>query len=129
MHGYVHRDINPNNVVILESGAPVLIDFGISSRVDTRIITDSGTIGYRPPDGRGMTWTVDTDLYALGLTMAQSLAGMDLRTDGVDDLRKAVKAETAGTVADVILKLCESSCGDRYETATAALRDLSFRSK
>lgn len=121
--GYVHRDINPNNVILLDTGVPVLIDFGISSRVNSLVVTDSGTRGYRPPDGNDVTWSVDTDLFALGVTIAQAMTGSMVSELG--ELRMAVAADDVDErLAKVVIQLCEPQRKDRYRRAGDALADL-----
>lgn len=77
--GIVHRDLNPENIMISEDGIVKLIDFGIARTVkeekgkDTVIL---GTVGYAAPEQFGFTQTdARTDIYALGVLMHVMLTG------------------------------------------------------
>ncbi|MCQ2463406.1 MAG: serine/threonine protein kinase [Clostridia bacterium] len=71
--GIVHRDINPNNVMLTNDGNVKIIDFGISRvkkenlSADTQIL---GTHGYAAPEQYGFSQTTGkTDIYAVGVLM------------------------------------------------------------
>ncbi|MCM1267425.1 MAG: serine/threonine protein kinase [Bacteroidales bacterium] len=77
--GMVHRDINPNNIMLSEDGVVKLIDLGIAREVksekgqDTAIL---GTMGYAAPEQFGFRQTDErTDIYALGVLMNVMLTG------------------------------------------------------
>lgn len=86
----IHRDLNPPNVLISKSGDVKLADFGIArSRLATAITTTGavrGKNGYMPPEQlRGGSLDPRADLYALGCTLWEMLAGSRL-FEGDDDL-------------------------------------------
>ena len=127
-HGYVHRDIKPENVLLVPGRGPVLIDFNIAVRISTPIRTLSSTPGYLPPDGVGggvvEGWSVDVDLFQLGLTVMQVAVGIPYNGSNLQDLRHVVAGELSGPLCTVLLKLTEHYREDRYLSARAALRDL-----
>ena len=77
--GYVHRDINPNNVIISPDGHATIIDFGIARSFEQRKNSDTtilGTPGYAAPEQFGFTQSDSrTDVYAVGTLLNVMLTG------------------------------------------------------
>jgi serine/threonine protein kinase len=75
----VHRDIKPSNIMITKNGVVKIVDFGIARMTQqtatwTNVI--SGTAGYMSPE-QTLGHNVDqrTDLWSLGVVMAEALTG------------------------------------------------------
>lgn len=84
----LHRDIKPDNVVLSEDNRPVLIDFGLTKKLEesvdlkTRRMTGTSQFvseGYAPPEQylRHSQFGAYSDVYALGATLFFLLTGQD----------------------------------------------------
>ena len=78
--GIVHRDVKPQNIMILPDGTIKVMDFGIArfSRSDQRTITDKaiGSVHYISPEqARGEKTDEKTDIYSVGVMLYEMLTG------------------------------------------------------
>ena len=82
--GFLHRDVKPGNIMIDEQGEPVVLDFGLARPEEdtgeglTASADQLGTPAYMSPEQvQGRTASMDrrTDVYSLGVTMYECLAG------------------------------------------------------
>src|SRR5215204_372099 len=78
--GVVHRDVKPSNVLLDGAGRAHLTDFGIAQPEDATQLTGTGevigTLKYMAPEIlAGRPATERSDLYALGVVLAECLAG------------------------------------------------------
>ena len=76
----IHRDIKPQNVVILEDGRVKIMDFGIAVALNAGELTQTnsvmGTVYYIPPEqANGGKATVKSDIYSLGILMYELVTG------------------------------------------------------
>jgi serine/threonine protein kinase len=79
-NGVVHRDIKPENVMVTEDQKIKILDFGIAKDLSagkTKTGTGMGTVSYMAPEQYTDAKTVDhrADIYALGMTLYEMLAG------------------------------------------------------
>jgi serine/threonine-protein kinase len=79
--GIVHRDVKPSNLIVDGRGVVKLVDFGIARVSDANLQLTAasalmGTPGYMAPEqAQGKPVDHRADVYALGLTMYELLAG------------------------------------------------------
>ncbi|MGZ4219316.1 MAG: serine/threonine-protein kinase [Solirubrobacteraceae bacterium] len=123
--GIVHRDIKPANVLVGPDGRPRLTDFGIAQAEDSTGLTDTGqvigTLKYLAPEvARGRPATPRSDLYSLGVLLAEVAAGDKSPSLArlIDRLIEADPLERPSSAAEALSAL------DRATGVTAATRPL-----
>ena len=145
-HGIVHKDINGKNILWKkEENRPVIIDFGISSKLD--YISNNlgnpdkikGTLTHIPPEQSGrVNRKVDSrsDLYSLGITLYHVLTGkLPFYSDDSLELVHAhiakratfvhiLEPEIPEVLSMIVAKLMAKDAEDRYQTAFGLQSDL-----
>ena len=76
----IHRDIKPQNIMILDNGMIKITDFGIAMSMNATQLTQTnsvmGSVHYLPPEqagGKGAT--TKSDIYSAGILMYELLTG------------------------------------------------------
>ncbi|MEW5856020.1 MAG: AAA family ATPase [Cyanobacteriota bacterium] len=142
----IHKDINPNNILINEkTGQIIIIDFSISSCLsrENQIVSNpnllEGTLAYISPEQTGrMNRSIDyrTDFYSLGVTFYEMLTGQ-LPFQANDSLElihyhiaktpvlpHLINSEIPEAVSDIVMKLLAKTAEDRYQSALGLKADL-----
>jgi serine/threonine-protein kinase len=77
--GVVHRDIKPQNIIMLKNGKVVVTDFGIAKIASSENTVDDKTIGtvyyISPEQAEGGTIDHRSDLYSLGAMLFEMITG------------------------------------------------------
>ncbi len=78
--GIIHRDIKPQNIMLLRDGTIKVTDFGISKYLgyETYTLTDKtiGSVHYIAPEqAKGGTTDERTDIYSVGVLLYEMLTG------------------------------------------------------
>ncbi len=122
----LHRDLKSDNILIDQQGRLKIIDFGIAKLLDGNDQDDLGPYSFvsaAPEQLHGMTLSVQTDIFALGLLLCQLLTGSTAtrKADGgVEVSLPDVRADLAA-----IAKAClETDPQDRYATVSQLSDDI-----
>ena len=138
--GIIHRDIKPQNIMLLKDGMIKVADFGIASLENTVEENNGETVGsvhyIAPEQARGEAPDARSDIYSLGIVMYEMLTGR-LPYVGNSDVEVAVKHMNTDPVTprDIVpsipeelericLKAMNSNIVERYQSASEMLADL-----
>ena len=97
-NGVVHRDVKPQNIMLLPSGQLRMMDFGIAriSRAENQLLAGKamGSVHYISPEqAKGEVTGPQSDIYSVGVMMYEMLSGR-LPFDGEDAVKVALKQIT-----------------------------------
>lgn len=133
--GIIHRDISPDNIMVMEDGSTKLLDFGAAREISQTDIKSLSVIlkpGYAPEEqyrskGRQGPWT---DVYALAATLYKCIVGATpddaMERMYRDRLPSPAAADAACPIAisNVIIKGLAVRQADRYQDVASFLADL-----
>jgi serine/threonine protein kinase len=129
----VHRDIKPDNIMIMEDNMVKVMDFGIAKVADSSTVTNvsiMGTVRYLSPEqAKGNLVDGRTDIYSLGVVMYEmvtgqvpynaessiSIAMMHIQEPVIPP--KEIISDIPENINQVILKSMEKEPIKRYQTA------------
>lgn len=131
--GIIHRDIKPDNIMVMEDGEIKVTDFGIARWAESSLKTQTGamigTPRYMSPEqARGKNVDSRSDVYSLGLMLYHLVTGYLAfdATNAVDMalLQQYPPAPPSAILPGIppelealIMKSIEAKPGKRYQTA------------
>ena len=137
----IHRDIKPQNVIILEDGRVKIMDFGIAVALNAGEFTQTnsvmGTVYYIPPEqANGASATTKSDIYSLGILMYELVTG-HVPFKGDNPVEVAIKhmneeipsiceydPEMPQSIENIILRASAKNPKNRYDSAWDMHEDL-----
>ncbi len=137
----IHRDIKPQNVIILEDGRVKIMDFGIAVALNAGELTQTnsvmGTVYYIPPEqANGGAANIKSDIYSLGILMYELVTG-HVPFRGDNPVEVAIKhmneelpsiceydPEMPQSIENIILRASAKNPKNRYSSAMEMHEDL-----
>lgn len=137
----IHRDIKPQNIMILENGLIKITDFGIAMALNSTQLTQTnsvmGSVHYLPPEqASGKGATIQSDVYSMGILMYELLTGeLPFRGDNAVEIALKQIKEPFPSVRDknqsvpqsienIIYKATAKNTKNRYTDARELHDDL-----
>ena len=140
--GIIHRDIKPQNIILLPNASIKVMDFGIArfNRGESLTVAESGAIGsvhyVSPEQARGDYTDEKSDIYSVGVVLYEMLTGrlpfesdsdesvalMQVRADAVRP--SEINASIPVGLEQITLRAMQKNPADRYQSAAEFLLDL-----
>ncbi|MBQ9673982.1 MAG: Stk1 family PASTA domain-containing Ser/Thr kinase [Ruminococcus sp.] len=139
--GIVHRDIKPQNIMLLQDGTIKVTDFGIARNFNsaTRTMTEQaiGSVHYIAPEqAKGGNTDGKTDIYSVGVMMYEMLTGKLpfvadnavsvalMQLQSTPKLPRELNPELPIGLQEITLKAMQKDPKARYSSAQAMLDDI-----
>ncbi|MFL2434658.1 MAG: serine/threonine protein kinase [Vicinamibacterales bacterium] len=136
--GVIHRDLRPPNVLVSDSGALKVADFGTSRFLEIAAhgTTVIGSPPYMAPEQFEGKAVFASDIYSLGITMYQMLTGtLPYETPAPTDLDKLISGELVRpprlenpaipkAINDIVMTALAPTLSARYQRASELIADL-----
>ena len=139
--GIVHRDIKPQNIMLLSNGRIKVTDFGIArlTNSQTSTITDKaiGSVHYIAPEqARGAATDARADLYSVGVMLYEMLTGklpfdansavsvavMQLQAD--PKMPRQINPNIPVGLEEITIQAMQKDPNARYQSAAEMLQDI-----
>ena len=136
-NGVVHRDIKPQNIMLLDNGQLRMMDFGIAriSRAENQLLSGK-TMGsvheISPEQAKGDETDCTSDIYSVGVMMYEMLSGQ-LPFDAEDAVEVAIKQisdqpkslhEIAPQVPAALVEITEKAMAKLPQNRYASAREM-----
>lgn len=137
----IHRDIKPQNIMVLDNGVVKITDFGIATALNSTQLTQTnsvmGTVHYLPPEqANGKGATIRSDIYSMGILMYELLCGklpfrgenaVEIALKHLKEALPSIKEELPNlpqSIENVIIKSTAKNPKNRYSDAREMHEDL-----
>ncbi len=137
----IHRDIKPQNIMILDSGLVKITDFGIAMALNSTQLTQTnsvmGSVHYLPPEqASGKGSTMQSDIYSMGILMFELLTGkLPFRGDNAVEIAlkqlkepipnlKELVPEVPNSIVNIVRRATAKNPKNRYNDAREMLDDI-----
>ncbi|WP_312641686.1 Stk1 family PASTA domain-containing Ser/Thr kinase [Hydrogenoanaerobacterium sp.] len=139
--GIVHRDIKPQNIMLLYDGTIKITDFGIArfARSETKTLTDRaiGSVHYISPEqARGDVTDEQTDIYSVGVMLFEMLTGkLPFEADSpvsvaikqiqsIPKRPREINPDIPEGLEMITIRAMQKDVNKRYHSAAEMLRDI-----
>ena len=137
----IHRDIKPQNIMILENGMVKITDFGIAMAMNSTQLTQTnsvmGSVHYLPPEqASGKGATLQSDIYSIGILFYELLTGklpfkgenaVEIALKHLKEPLPSLREEVPNipqSVENIIIKATAKNPKNRYADAREMHEDL-----
>ncbi len=137
----IHRDIKPQNIMILSNGMIKITDFGVATALNSTQLTQTnsvmGTVHYLPPEqAQGKGSTIKSDIYSMGIMMYELLTGLvpykgdnavEIALKHLKEPLPSVRKKDSSipqSIENVIIKATAKNPKNRYTDAREMHQDL-----
>ena len=137
----IHRDIKPQNIMILDNGMIKITDFGIAMALNSTQLTQTnsvmGSVHYLPPEqAAGKGSTIRSDIYSMGILMYELLTGqVPYKGDNAVEIAlkhlkeplpsiRKILPELPQSIENIILKATAKNPQNRYKDAREMHQDI-----
>ena len=151
-NGYIHRDLDPSNIMISSGGHVKIIDYGIAKKIkdlnnqkgiqDHQLTSQGQFVGkpaYAAPElvlGNNSYQDQTTDIYAIGIILFQLTTGrLPFEGSAATIIKQQVHSEMPlklvpyPVLRSVIKKATYKKQNKRYQSAAAMLEDIQKKSQ
>ncbi len=139
--GIVHRDVKPQNIMLISDGTIKVTDFGIAhfSRGETRTMSDQaiGSVHYISPEqARGSVTDAKADIYSAGVVLYEMLTGtLPFQSENAVSVAlmqlnqepkapRSINPDIAIGLEQITIRSMQKNPFDRYQSSAEMLVDI-----